>query len=328
MTAYYNEHDPYAARWLENLIAEGLIAWGDVDTRDIQDVSADDLKGYDQVHLFAGIGGWSLALRLAGIPDDRPVWTGSCPCQPFSQAGKQKGDKDERHLWPYMWRLIAEREPAVVFGEQVASALGREWLAGVRTSLEIVGRRVGAADLCVAGAGAPHIRQRLWWAADTISERRTGLDALLREEVVRWDARDLLQAAGSGVAGGLADTDGRIASDRDLQRSGQYGQQPEDGCAGWLGDANNKGPQGRVSDWNGADECVAWPASVVDFWSRYDVVHCTDGKARRFEPGSFPLAHGVSNRVGRLRAYGNAISPQIAAVFIRSYYDGLSLGQP
>lgn len=97
---YYNEFDPGAAAWLRELIRAGLIADGEVDERSILDVSADDLRGFTQVHFFAGIGGWSYALRLAGWPDDRPVWTGSPPCQPFSAAGKQKGRDDARHLAP------------------------------------------------------------------------------------------------------------------------------------------------------------------------------------------------------------------------------------
>ena len=134
MTAYYNENDPYAAQWLRNLIARGLIAPGDVDDRDIHDVRPDDLVGYDQCHWFAGIAGWSLALRMAGWPDGRPVWTGSCPCQPFSQAGQRKGFDDARHLWPVWSRLISERRPATIFGEQVARASA--WLALVRGDLE------------------------------------------------------------------------------------------------------------------------------------------------------------------------------------------------
>lgn len=121
--AYYNERDPFAAAWLVELIKEGVIADGVVDDRDIQDVRADELAGYTQCHFFAGIGGWSYALRLAGWPDDRPVWTGSCPCQPFSTAGKRGGQSDERHLWPVWFNLIRECRPSVVFGEQVASSL-------------------------------------------------------------------------------------------------------------------------------------------------------------------------------------------------------------
>jgi DNA (cytosine-5)-methyltransferase 1 len=171
MIAYYNEFDPFAAAWLAELMADGLIAAGDIDTRSITEVKPDDLEGYDQCHFFAGIGGWSLALRLAGWPDGRPVWTGSCPCQPFSTAGSRGGADDERHLWPAFYRLIAERRPATVFGEQVASRDGRTWLAAVRSDLEAVGYAVGAADLCAAGAGAPHIRQRLFWVADSDRKR-------------------------------------------------------------------------------------------------------------------------------------------------------------
>ena len=115
---------------------------------------------------------WPYALRLAGWPDDRNVWTGSCPCQPLSSAGQRKGHADERHLWPAFYSLIAECRPAIVFGEQVASKDGREWLAGVRADLEALGYACGAADLCAAGAGAPHIRQRFTgWPTVRASER-------------------------------------------------------------------------------------------------------------------------------------------------------------
>ena len=126
--AYYNEIDPYCAQWLRNLIAAGRIALGDVDERSIVDVRPDDLRGYTQCHFFAGIGGWSLALRIAGWPDDRPVWTASCPCQPFSAAGKGTGFADERHLWPAFNHLIAECKPPVVVGEQVASKPVDDWI--------------------------------------------------------------------------------------------------------------------------------------------------------------------------------------------------------
>lgn len=93
MTAYYNEIDGYAAQWLRNLAAAGHIAAGDVDERSIVDVEPADLRPYSQCHFFAGIGGWSYALRLAGWADDRPVWTGSCPCQPLQRRRRGQGGR-------------------------------------------------------------------------------------------------------------------------------------------------------------------------------------------------------------------------------------------
>lgn len=166
MTAYYNEIDPYAAEWLENLIRAKVIADGEVDRRDIREVKAADLKGFDQHHFFAGIGGWSRALRFAGWNDSRPVWTGSCPCQPFSNAGKRKGTEDDRHLWPAWFNLIRECRPTVVFGEQVASAIRHGWLDTVFDELERESYACAAAVLPACGIGAPHLRQRLWFVAN------------------------------------------------------------------------------------------------------------------------------------------------------------------
>ena len=94
--AFYNEWDPFPAAWLRNLVAAGQVADGIVDERSIADLHAADLSGAAQCHFFAGIGGWSYALRLAGWPDDRPVWTASCPCHPFSTACRHRA----RKAWP------------------------------------------------------------------------------------------------------------------------------------------------------------------------------------------------------------------------------------
>lgn len=163
MSAYYNEFDPKIAAWLRELIKRGLIADGDVDERPIQEVQPDEIVGYKQVHLFAGIGGWSYALRLAGWPDDKPVWTGSCPCQPFSAAGKGLGQKDDRHLWPEMYRLVKACRPKIVMGEQVETAIGHGWLDGVCSDLEAEKYTTGAAVLGAHSVGSPHVRKRLFW---------------------------------------------------------------------------------------------------------------------------------------------------------------------
>ena len=167
MIAYYNEIDPGAAAWLRELIKRNLIAPGDVDERSIEDVTPADVRGYTQCHFFAGIAIWSHALRLAGIPDDYPVWTGSCPCQPFSAAGKGDGFADERHLWPAFYWLIQQCRPAIVFGEQVASRSADLWIDLVHADLEAVDYAFGCIPFPAASVGAPHIRDRTYWVADT-----------------------------------------------------------------------------------------------------------------------------------------------------------------
>lgn len=269
---YYNEYDRNAAAWLRELISAGLIPAGHVDERSIADVTANDIRGFTQCHFFAGIGGWPLALQLAGWPAYRPVWTGSCPCQPFSSAGKQRGQSDERHLWPEFFRLIRECRPDTVFGEQVASAVGFGWLDGISTDLEAEGYAFGAVVLGAHSASAPHIRQRLYWVANASSNGST-----------------------AGIPG--------------QERSKQEGK---------SGESDNR-------------------SGELDFWRDSIWLPCRDGKARSVKPGLQLLVDGIpagvvpgsdpseqeakatkEARVMRLKGYGNAIVPQVAAEFIKA----------
>jgi DNA (cytosine-5)-methyltransferase 1 len=353
MAAYYNEIDKYAAQWLRNLIRENLIAPGDVDERSIVDVRADDVRGYTQCHWFAGIAGWSLALRLAGFPDDRPVWIGSCPCQPFSAAGKGKAADDSRHLWPAWFPLIAKCRPPTVFGEQVEAAIGWGWLDAIFADLEQEGYACGAAVLPACSVGAPHIRQRVWFVAQSERERLRSAGPGSVETASQGmqgadGQRERLWAdSGAGdVAMGLLahpneprrglersgwlldgerpalrdDADGRGSGglvDPESEQEGFPGRAWESrGTAGELGNAQYRGCEAWQPFGQGADATM--PSGAYGFWYPCDWLPCTDGKARPVEPGSFPLAHGVPRRAPKLRAYGNAIVPQVAAEFIKA----------
>ena len=282
--SYYNDNDPYILEWVRNLIKAGLISDGEVDGRSITEVKSEDIKGFIQCHFFCGIGGWSYALRLAGWPDDRPVWTASCPCPPFSVAGKQAKCPecksaclvwcprrtgfaicadcehawlaDARHLWPEVWRLASESRPGCIFGEQVDSLGALVWLAAVSASLEILGYATGAEGLPASSVGAPHIRQRLWWV-------------------------------------------------------------------GWMGNTDESGSQGR-RDRSDANAGQQYPWAAGEFIACDDdkarpvepgIFPLADGLPQALDGG------GTIPRIGVIRGAGNAIVPKCAAGFIRAWLD-------
>ncbi|HDS5360980.1 TPA: DNA cytosine methyltransferase [Enterobacter roggenkampii] len=384
---YYNEIDPFAAQWLRNLIAGGHIAPGEVDERSIEDVTPDDLRGFTQCHFFAGIGVWSHSLRLAGWPDDKPVWTGSCPCQPFSAAGKGDGFADERHLWPHFFHLISERRPQHIFGEQVAAGNANEWFDLVQADLEGMGYAFGLVPFTSAGIGAPHIRERAYWVAHAGSQHesatgnQTGLAAcrrgcavdgladasgercercerinpLLQRKEPGRNAENLPETTGNGPSCGMGNANvsrlERLSGhDGAAGREGQSGSTAApgiyDGMANTASELHNqcdnctneRGWSGNAEqNWLGGQSLR--PLEVNGFWRDADWLLCRDGKWRPVEPGTFPLVDGAaarlgrvkpgvarvasSNRVGRLKGYGNAINAQAAAEFVRAYMEGL-----
>ena len=410
MTAYYNEIDPKAAATLRQLIKRCVIAPGVVDERSILDIRPADLKGFTQCHFFAGAGVWSYAARLARWDDKRPMWTGSCPCQPFSAAGKGAGFDDERHLWPAWFHLIEHAKPrdVPVFGEQVASPDGLAWLDLVQADLENAEHALWPFDLCAAGFGAPHIRQRLYFVADTDSigcgrwqapcgyetgpdagddcgsatdelahSARSGSGAGLRDSgparfgrhqpsnssavcrvahsddterrpdgAERNDTRraetgrqqgdsNTSERRDHGVVGNASRRGCRERGNEALPRKGGYAHRTSNssgklanaelqpGCAqyeqkpGRWGDARTRHDSKSGSD---GEECG--PGAVNGQWRNADWLLCRDGKWRPVESGTFPLAYGTPERVGRLRLYGNAIVAQVAAAFIEAY-DGV-----
>jgi DNA (cytosine-5)-methyltransferase 1 len=329
MTVYYNDADPVACAWLRELIAAGLLPAGEVDERSILAVESTDLRGFAQCHFFAGIGGWPHALRLAGVAEELSVWTGSPPCQPFSQAGQRKGQDDDRHLAPAFLRLVAACRPEFVFGEQVASAAvlgpvggaacaaagdpaGWAWFDALADALEAASYAVGATDLPAASVGAPHIRQRLFFGAVRMElagcRLGHGLGARSQGRSGMHGGADQRAAWPAGLAGGLADSHGRVDGNRGLQRERRCGGAPPDRCADDLA--------------GGQDDPVC-PRATDGVWRDPDWLLCRDGRWRPVEPGTFPLADGVSSRMGLLRGYGNAIVPPLGAEFVMAFLECL-----
>ena len=336
---YYNDHDEFVCDWLDDLMSRGLIPPGIIDQRSILDVKSEDLEGFTQCHFFAGIGGWPLALQLAGVSPETPLWTGSPPCQPFSSAGLLKGDKDERHLAPHFAELIRAGKPPVVFGEQVASKpvlgptnfvepeAGAEpdwaWVDDLFDTLEASDHACTAAVIPAAGVGAPHIRARTFfsaiepkgfagWLGNALSAAREWQSAGFlgpKEEICfagieNGNIPDGLKHASASLPwrqwlhnGGMADGAGSGLA----QSWPGHAAQERDGSAG-----------------NGADSDADSP---LDPWRAADWIQCHDGKWRPVEPGTFPLAGRIPNRVGILKGYGNAIVPQVAAQYVRAFLE-------
>ena len=290
---YYNDNNPFIVNWLKELIANKLIPKGEVDDRSISDISSADLMGYTQCHFFAGIAGWSVALQLAGWPANKSVWTGSCPCQPFSTAGKQKGNKDQRHLFPTWFRLIKQCKPPIIFGEQVAKKAGLQWWDESATLLEACDYACGAAVIPASAVGAWHQRERLWWTAIANAEsqhRRLSNQPWQKDFESKW--------SGQAV---------RYTDSKRCQRNGI--------------DQTEEKRQGTI----GQDETSS--LQYPQMWEQIEYVECLDGKRRAIplEPVFCPLAHGIPQRVAKCAGFGNAIVPQVAAEFIQSAQEALEI---
>ena len=336
MGAYYNEFDPKAAQWLRQLIKNGVIADGEVDERSIIDVQADDLRGFTQHHFFAGIGGWSYALRLAGWDDTRPVCTASLPCQPFSVAGSQKGIDDERHLLPHFIDLVKSCHFQTIFGEQVPGAIKHGWSDDLSSEMESEGYACGQIILTAAGAGAPHIRQRLYWAANS---SREGCE---RDIGGRQDGKERLSNGHLSKCSGVPDTENRNRWPEPQRAPSSSGESRDqsggDGSCSGLGNTKLHGYDARqIGRSIGESETESWMLEPEG--SNTEWVYCRDEKYRPIKSGIKPLVDGLSRgmgyssdpsepidadntqeaRVMRLKGYGNAIVPQVAASFIKAF---------
>ena len=321
MTAYYNENNPEAAAWLRELIKMGVIADGIVDDRSIVDVQPEDVKDFIQCHWFAGIGGWSYALRLAGIPDDQPIWTASLPCQPFSSAGKQLGKADERHLLPTYVNLVEVCRPSIQIGEQVPDAIRHGWLDDLYAEMEARGYACGAVIAGAHSVYAAHQRQRIYWLANSEQSQKWGRripgPAQSVSKNYKWSSSEFTgcsedmparqsrlerEARDAGIVG-HAESIGRVQWKAVAERSSArdvaerlFAGFAEHGCISGMGDANiNRRQPGCEATTTTGYRNPANPAGWID----REWIYYQDGKLRPFKSGIFPLVNGVPRRMVR-----------------------------
>lgn len=330
---YYNEFDPEIAEWLQNLIKKGVLPDGEVDTRSIVDVKPEEIVGFTHYHFFAGIGGWALAAKYANFSQNTPLVTGSAPCQPFSVAGKKKGENDERHLWSELFRIYKDLQVlngwdrrSLIVGEQVDSKLALSWLDGVFNDLQSINHTTGAASLSGQAVNSPQIRQRIYWfgkktLADSVC---FGCDGEQDNTQQEQEQRIALEWTSSSFK---SDTTMEHSYVSRLERLSGHGD-------------NDRGaePNRPVT---ASNICAGTHGTFPNPWLDSPYIQCYDANYRRAEPRIPLLADGLPNygvsfnsttfneaqklkkdlilcRKTIIHGLGNAIIPQLGALFLKS----------
>lgn len=281
--------------------------------------------------------------------DSVDIITGGYPCQPFSVAGRATTTKesfsDPRHLFPYILDHVRTIRPAQCFFENVEGHINRG-LESVLQDLEGAGYDSTWGIFSAEEVGAPHQRKRIFILAnangyalrkqsggssreDRTSETLSGVNGEARS-MANSDSSRQLQSQGSeskqwgwtgdsGQEGTMADPDSDDRGDRSStlprerwpwleHRSGSERQpigQPEEELADTINEGSQGGLQGRQdSQWEGEHGHTGCSSSahrqpISDIWN--------------IEPNVGRVAHGIANRVDRLRLLGNGVVPQTAA---------------
>ena len=274
--------------------------------------------------------------------DEAPIWTnlktfdgkpwrgvvdcitGGYPCQPFSVAGKKLGDKDPRHLWPEIKRLIEEIEPPICFFENVGGHL-RLGFEEVANDLQCLGYKVKAGLFTAAEVGAPHKRERLFILAyrdcvgSSLQSMRdsTGLESESAAEKNRRNkSSQTIENQGSRK---LADGENIICQWCEQQRSRSGKSQEEIGSDdNKLGDTNCKGLERCGCASECSDQFPAWPPSPANY-ERWDKIGVN------IKPAIHRMADGMADRVDEIRACGNGVVPLVAAYAWRTLTNGMLL---
>ncbi len=249
------------------------------------------------------------------------------PCQPFSVAGKRKGEADERHLWPFIRDHIQQIRPVYCFFENVAGHL-RLGFDRVHRDLDELGYTVEADLFTASEVGAPHKRERLFILAKSVSAG-TGclsgeIDGGSRQQVLR-------QGNGQACTSGIAAASELANASRLGRRGWDNGEPAGEGRAlqtegsGELADAESQRVQGHGAE--GQQEPHAHAGQTLP------VCGCDRGPARpgqeqyeweeprTVKSGMGRTVDGFRSRVDELRLLGNGVVPAQAELAFRTLRD-------
>ena len=249
------------------------------------------------------------------------IITGGYPCQPFSVAGSQRGEKDKRHLWPDMFRIVKECKPTWVIGENVSGHI-KLGLDTVLQDLESEGYTVRAFSISASSVGANHQRERVWTVGYS---EHNGSSSTAESRVIDETGNNYTQRENKARESARAS---RSEHSYAMEDSRQYGRRIE---STWYKDSIGSGTSEETqwstnsSQTNGSSEGASLMAEATDTDSQRlqglgTERELREGKTKgtsswerwwEFEPNVGRVANGIPKRVDRLKGLGNSLVPAI-----------------
>ena len=228
------------------------------------------------------------------------IITGGYPCQPFSVAGSQRGEKDKRHLWPDMFRIVKECKPTWVIGENVSGHI-KLGLDTVLQDLESEGYTVRAFSISASSVGANHQRERVWIMAYSEcnynfnkEQRVNGEEKKISRErvwIIAHSNMENTRQHGGGIESTWNTESFGSRTSEETERSANSSQINGSGegasSMAESSDTNSQGLQGRRSEQQLRKDETERPTSWDGWWE--------------FEPDVGRVANGIPKRVDRLK---------------------------
>jgi DNA (cytosine-5)-methyltransferase 1 len=273
-------------------------------------------KHWPGIPIFEDIRGIDAA-GLARLGPCIDLICGGFPCQPFSVAGGRKGKQDDRNLWPEMFRVVSLARPAWIIAENVTGLITMA-LDAVLTDLESIGYATRTLIIPAAAVGAPHRRDRLWIIATDANRQRLRDDE--QRPARRWDdVQDIRHAefADNGTSrNAVADANSRGREvERQPEPSGLESTRRSlaDGLCE-IRELQHTASSADVSDAGSTRPSIPESAELRGARRRKERGTVAECDWWTLEPGIRGMAHGVRNRVHRLRCLGNSVVPQIPQI--------------